>query len=193
MKRRLLLMDEILSKIILITGEQGSGKSTFCRMIVDEYKLRDVKVSGILSELEKDKDKKLAINSINILTNEKKQLAGYAPGWNPAKPTSKWQFKKEIFQWGNHVLEKAIPTDLLIIDELGHMEFEERKGWNRSFDILHSKFYKCAVIVVRPEFIRDAKKELIINHILTIKNYNQLKEKLEEIKLLINPIVDFQC
>jgi len=165
--------DCVSSKIILVTGKQNTGKSTLCRKIISEFKKSNVKISGILSELEKFGDTRLAINSIDILTNEKKQLAIFSPGWDIRKPERKWKFQDDIFTWGNAILGKSVPTDLLIIDELGYMEFEEGRGWAQSFLILKGDQFKCAIVVIRPEFLELAKNKLQTNNNFSIENVKQ--------------------
>jgi len=41
----------------------------------------------------------------------------------------------------------------LVIDELGYLEFELKTGWTASFEVLHSKKYRLAMVVIRPECI----------------------------------------
>lgn len=178
-----------LSKIILITGQQNSGKSTLCKNIVDHFSKSGIKISGILSELEKEDDKLSAIYAIDIQTNEKILLAQYFPGWDKNKPERKWKFHKNVFEWGNSVLKKSVPTDLLIIDELGYIEFEEKKGWTQSFMILNGNCYKCAIIVVRPECVDLAKKIFNIKYQINIDNVYHVKKVKIQLVIKIESIL----
>jgi nucleoside-triphosphatase THEP1 len=41
--------------------------------------------------------------------------------------------------------------DVLVIDELGPLEFDLQTGWTASFEVLRRKRYRLALIVIRPE------------------------------------------
>lgn len=174
------------SKVIIITGQQNSGKSTLCKYIVDHFSISGIKISGILSELIKEGNKPSAIYSTDIQTKEKRKLADYFPGWDLQKPERKWKFQQDAFIWGNSVLIKSVPTDLLIIDELGFMEFMEKRGWTQFFVILDCNCFKCAIIVVRPECVDLAKKIINIDYQVHIENIYQV----EEIKNKLIPLIE---
>jgi nucleoside-triphosphatase len=139
--------------INILSGEENIGKSTLCRIIIEYCKLKNIIVSGIRSELEIVNNLKTEINSYDIKTGEKVNLAVYSPGWDEKKPERKWKFNREALDWGNDVLRRAVPTDLLIIDEIGYLEIEKGEGWNACFNILESNQYKLALIVIRPELL----------------------------------------
>ncbi len=45
-------------------------------------------------------------------------------------------FDPAVLAWGNQVLRDSIPTDLLIVDEIGPLEFNQAIGWVSAFDVL---------------------------------------------------------
>jgi hypothetical protein len=47
---------------------------------------------------------------------------------------------------------------LLVIDELGPVEFDQGRGLTKAFDILDSQTYRLAVAVVRPDLLERACK-----------------------------------
>lgn len=42
---------------------------------------------------------------------------------------------------------------MLLIDELGPLEFNRQTSWVASFEILKRKNYKLALVVIRPEYL----------------------------------------
>ena len=76
----------------------------------------------------------------------------------------------DAIPWGNDVLNYSIPCDVLIIDEIGYLEFEKNSGWNNSFKILREKEFKIAFIVVRIDFIGAALSYWEKAQILKIEN-----------------------
>jgi nucleoside-triphosphatase THEP1 len=56
-----------------------------------------------------------------------------------------------VLEWGNLRLTQSVKTDLLMIDELGPLEFERQMGWTASFDLLKSGQFGIAMVVIRPE------------------------------------------
>ena len=171
-----------MSRRLIITGNENTGKSTLCKKMVIFARSIGIMVTGILSELELDGKKKIALNAMDLRTGEKIKLADYSPGWDVLKPERKWKFNRNAFKWGNSVLTKAIPTDLLIIDEIGYQELENRMGWNACFSILSSRKYKLSVLVIRPELMYKAKQIWEIAAIFELKGFgqdNQVEQKLQ--------------
>jgi nucleoside-triphosphatase THEP1 len=162
-----------MSEKLIITGNENTGKSTLCKKMVVFARSLGIMVTGILSELEVDGKKNIAINSIDLRTGEKIKLADYSPGWDVISPERKWKFNGDAFEWGNFVLTKSIPTELLIIDEIGYQELENRMGWNACFSILLSQNFKLSILVIRPELINKAKQIWEIAAIFKLKGFGQ--------------------
>lgn len=145
------------TQIIILTGEKDSGKTLVCDALVKKFSGSIQRISGIISLGQYENGKKIAICAIDLSTGIRKVLAHYSPGWDPDKPQREWRFDQETLNWGNEVLAKAIPTDLLFIDEIGYLEFEKNEGWNNALKILDSGKFHYAVIVVRPSLLETAK------------------------------------
>jgi len=166
--------------ICILSGEENIGKSTLCKQIIEYGKSRNIAVSGIRSELEIVNNQKIAINSFNVKTDEMMNLAVYFPGWDKEKSERKWKFNREAINWGNDVLRRSVPTDLLIIDEIGYLELEKGEGWNECFNVLESNQYQLALVVIRPELLTLASKrhEKISVYSLQKNNRKEIENKL---------------
>ena len=180
-------MNELLTPpICILSGEENVGKSTLCHQIIDYFNLKNIIVSGIRSELKNENNRRKAINSIEIKTGEMVNLAVYSPGWDKEKPERKWKFNQEAIIWGNNVLRNSVPTDLLIIDEIGYLELEKGEGWNESFSVLEGNQYLVALVVIRPELLPLATKRYkntfvyILQKNKKIKIKNRIIDKLQQ-------------
>jgi len=145
-----------LVKINLITGERDVSKTILCSYLIEKLKFNGYSVAGIISPGIYRDEVKVGINALNIKSGEQVKLADYSPGWDVENPLRIWKMNSDAIPWGNDVLIKSIPCDVLIIDELGYLEFEKNSGWDKSFDILEEKQFKIAFVVVRENLVRAA-------------------------------------
>lgn len=140
-------------RILLITGEKGSGKTQFCSFLVDQLKKEGILVKGVLSPGRFMDHKKVEVFAEDISSGDQKKLAIHEPGWDPSFPKREWRMQEDTLSWGNDVILKSVPTDVLIIDELGFLEFEERKGWYSSLQAIGEGNFHYAFVVVRPQLL----------------------------------------
>jgi hypothetical protein len=54
------------------------------------------------------------------------------------------------------MLKGAIPCDLLIVDELGPLEFDKGQGWLEGFRAVDSGRYRAALLTIRPSLLDRA-------------------------------------
>ena len=69
-----------------------------------------------------------------------------------------WNIHAQALEWGNQALGKAMPTEVLFIDELGPLEFQMGAGWMNGLKALDSGQYKLALLVVRPGLLHEARR-----------------------------------
>ena len=72
----------------------------------------------------------------------------------------RFRFDPKILTWGNETLAHAAPCDLLVVDELGPLEIERGKGWQKAFDVLRGNDFTLALVVIRPELLERAQRRL---------------------------------
>jgi len=82
------------------------------------------------------------------------------PNEKPAVVQGRFRFNPETLAWGNDALSRAVPCHLLVVDELGPLEFERGEGWQAAFDVLSGRDFTLALVVVRPELIVQAQIRL---------------------------------
>lgn len=140
--------------LLLLTGPRGSGKSSLCAQLARLGREAGLDVAGLLSPARIVAGQKVGIDTVDLRTGQQRQLA--RQNENPAPGERAWRFDAAVIAWGNTILKTATPCDLLIVDELGPLEWEENRGWLAGLSALDSGQYRAAVAVVRPELLAPA-------------------------------------
>jgi nucleoside-triphosphatase THEP1 len=147
-----------LSEITLLTGPFLSGKTSFCLEFSLELKDRGKDVRGIISLAEFEGGKKARIWARDLESGERKLFARKEGEGLAIPQLSPWVFDRKAISWVNSRLEEAIPCDVLIVDELGPLEFQFHDGFQAAFKTIGSQSFKLALVVVRPELLNLALK-----------------------------------
>lgn len=161
----------------LVTGEQGAGKTTFCRVLVETVRQRrpDLSVAGILSLKVLVEGEEAAIEAVDLASGERRCLASRrepaATADGPA--TIRWQFEAAALAWGDAALRSATPCDLLVIDELGPLEWERDAGWAAGLAAVDGAAYRAAFVVVRPQLLERARRRWPQSRSILILNADQ--------------------
>lgn len=158
----------------LVTGWRGSGKTTFCQEMLKIARTIGWDAAGLLSPAEFKGGLKESIWAEEIRSGKKCLLAATHPQTETDLAFGDWYFNQETLEWGNQVLQSSVPCDLLMIDELGPLEFNLSMGWVSALDIVKTARYRLAVVVIRPELLETAQPILNPNHIIQINGVNEL-------------------
>lgn len=151
-------MPEYLHKLSIITGRKNAGKTRLCLLLRDCLVAKDRAVSGIISPGIYQRGRKIGILAEDVASGERKQIASFSPGWDPQKPGREWFFDMRAIEWANEKLKTSVPTDCLIVDELGFLEFEQNRGWIEGIRALDEGQYNQAFAVIRPDLLETAQK-----------------------------------
>ncbi len=145
-----------------MTGERGAGKTAFCRALVQAVGglPEPPDVAGLISPGVYAGGEQVGIDAEDLRTGRRRRLASLrTPGEPASSPSTKlWRFDAEALAWGNGVLRSATPCGLLVIDELGPLEFEEGQGWLAGPAAVDSGAFTAAVVVVRPRLLAEARR-----------------------------------
>ncbi len=145
-------------QIWVITGWREQGKSTLVQKLAGFAQAQGWQVAGLTCPAVFSGGQKTAIDALDLATGACKRLAwrrelGSAAG----VATSHWSFDSDVLEWGNTVLQAAVPCDLLVVDELGPLEFERGQGWTAGLSAVDGRNYHVALVVIRPELVDVAK------------------------------------
>lgn len=143
----------------ILTGSRGSGKTTLCRRLAAEAKAFGWDVAGVVSPAVYDDGEKTGIEVLDLRSGERRQFARRPADYDGSgtqRPS--WIFNQIALAWGNQVLKTVIPCDMLIVDELGPLEFEAGMGWSAGMKALDSRSYQVGLVSIRPELLKVARQ-----------------------------------
>ena len=132
-------------RLWILTGPRGSGKTTLCRRLAAEAKALGWDVAGVLSPAVFTGGEKTGIEALDLRGGDSRQFARRPvdmDGSTSRHPS--WIFDQIALAWGNQVLARAVPCDMLVVDELGPLEFEAGLGWSAGLKALDSRTYQVA-------------------------------------------------
>jgi nucleoside-triphosphatase THEP1 len=152
-------------RIFVLSGESGAGKTNLCIRTVALLQQAGAQVAGVVSPACVEGGRKTGIFVRDIRSGEQRRLAERR-GRNGSTELG-WRFDPAALEWGSEMLNAATPCHVLVVDELGPLEFKHNKGWPIAWEILNSRNFTVALIVIRPSLIQ-ALKERLQDHNLEI-------------------------
>ncbi len=160
------------NQILIITGWRNTGKTTFCQFLVEAARERSLQVSGVISPGVFEAYQKVHIELEDLKSGERRLLAEKGHDLQSEFNTPQWVFNKENLQWGNEIFADSVPTDVLIVDELGPIELEQNKGWVNGIQAVDSAAYQLCVLVIRPELLQIARQRWPQAQMITLQSVN---------------------
>jgi nucleoside-triphosphatase len=143
------------AEIRILTGERGVGKSTVCQRVVAMAQSQGLLCGGIITVRRSAE----TLDVVDARSGETRRLTVTSD-----IPTDlvvgPYRFDPATVAWGNELLRAALPCELLVVDELGPLEFERGQGWTAAFDVLRGEGSALALVVVRPWLVERARTAL---------------------------------
>jgi nucleoside-triphosphatase THEP1 len=140
-------------RLMVVTGEIGAGKTTWCAGLIAHVRQHDIRLAGLLSTAVFVDGTKQAIDLVELEHGERRRLANRRPVPDTTLPTPGWAFDAATLAWGGEVLAGISAVDVLIIDELGPLELLHGAGWAAALPLLERRAYRLACVVVRPRLL----------------------------------------
>lgn len=144
------------ARLLVISGNSGVGKTHWCSDLYNQAKERGLDVKGLISIPVFKNNRKIAINLQNLENGSTYPLASRSDVRNGEETVGDWLFNEDTLEMGNVILEQIQSCQVLIIDELGPMEFNSHQGLNNAFELIQSGNFDLACVVVRPALISKA-------------------------------------
>jgi nucleoside-triphosphatase len=148
------------STLILITGPRGVGKTSWCQEMIRDARQRSLSIGGLVSPAVFVAGEKTGIDLLDISTGQRRRLAEHRPAASAGQDegpgviaTEAWVFRRETLEWGNATLACLGNVDILLLDELGPLEFQRGKGLQAGLARLDTHQDRLAMAVVRPELL----------------------------------------
>lgn len=138
---------------LIVTGPSGAGKTTFCQQVVASARAAGWQMAGLLSLPRFEDGRKTGIIACDLFSGEQRLLASCRPNELRGLTFGQWNFDSQALAWGNAVLEDVPLCDLLIVDELGPLEFDVQQGWTSGFQILARHTDGIVLAAIRPSLL----------------------------------------
>lgn len=164
----------------IVTGWRGSGKTTFCSEMLQTARLAGWDTAGLLSPAVFRGGIKDSILAEDIRSGAKRLLAAAHPQTETDLAFGEWFFNRNTLEWGNRVLQASIPCDLLVIDELGPLEFKLSLGWVSAWDVIKTAQFRLALVVIRPELLETAQNVLPPHQTIQMDGVNEVRDKVRQ-------------
>jgi len=155
------------SRLWLVTGERGAGKTRFSRRVAELARKAGWQVGGLISPAVFEGQDKIGIQLESLFSGEARPLAvkKAQPSFN--RVLGEWHFDAQALAWGNGELTNALAAvknqkqmELLVIDEIGPLEILRKEGWTAALPLLNSLVYRVGLVVIRPELVETARQLL---------------------------------
>ena len=161
--------------VVIVTGGIGVGKTTVCQKLVEMVRNQGYTCGGILTY--KAADKSIIIEDVQ--SGEKEALASSNSVYHGPR-TARYSFNPEGIDFGIRAIDKGIASDVLIVDEIGHLELGG-EGFIKVPELVKAGKVKDCVLVIRKELLSAflaqlGNKPLIFE--TTISTRNQLPQKI---------------
>ncbi len=173
---------EYEGKLWIISGEIGSGKTVLCGKLITSFNMHGWQISGLRSPAIFENGQKTGIAVENLKTREVRKLAVHAnkSGTQQEEPLH-WTFDEQVLEWGNQVIKNSIPTDLLVVDEIGPLEMKWGRGWTNALEALDSRLYRQAILVMRPSLMNLAEERWQWGIKVLIEQVDQIELLVEQL------------
>jgi nucleoside-triphosphatase THEP1 len=160
------------NRIIFITGEKNSGKTTFLKYFVRTIAgSANIEVDGFIAEAIIEFGHKTGFRLHALQKNNKKLLCSEVHRKKWIK-MGRFYFNPEGFRFGDRILSELKETiNCVIIDEYGPLELRE-EGWHHSIGHLLKRNGLTVMIAVRSEILPEV-VERFNGHEMHIFNINQ--------------------
>ena len=147
-----------IGRVIIISGGQGTGKSSAVSRLADDLRRAGLSVGGIHAPGLWDAGQREGFDIVDLRAGDRRLLCrrGGAEDWPAVGP---FRFSPEGLRIGRQALSDARRhgVDVLFVDEVGYLELQGR-GWAEELDVLVRERRKPMVWVVRSCLVNEVKK-----------------------------------
>lgn len=113
---------------LLVTGESGSGKTSWCEEYIDQHRKSGSTVGGILSPAIEKHGQRVGSNALDLLTGQEVPFAGLSHhnSFKEGDKVGDYTISRDGILFACDAIERAVKSkcDLVVIDEVGPLELQ---------------------------------------------------------------------
>lgn len=155
------------TRIIVLTGQSESGKTTVCAKLIAMAREKGADAGGVLTLPRYVGGRTVGLDVQDVAEGHVRPLAETV-GVTHGPSIGRFRFHAEGIRWGSEILLRTQDCDLLIVDELGPLELLEGDGWHVALDVLRTGTYGLALVVVRPVLVARFGEKLVRPKAITV-------------------------
>jgi len=167
---------------IFVTGMPGVGKTTLVLKIAEDFKKRGFKIGGMITQEVRERGRRVGFKVKALDTNEEGILAWVGEGY---PRVGKYAVNLEdLNRVGVSAIRRALQNaDVIIIDEIGAMEFKSREFAKAVEEALKSE--KPLLATLHRRWV-DKFKDRGELYVLTVENRKKIRDEIlhELLKIL---------
>ena len=160
--------------VFIITGETGSGKTTFLLKLIEELRGEVLSLAGFAALSVPEDDPSGSYNILDLVSGKILPLASrrFTKGW---EQYGRFYFNPAGILMGRNILEDPmiIKNDLVVLDEIGPFELDG-KIWAQSLARLLAGQTCSILLVVREQLVNQVIQQWSIKDAMVIE-FGQLK------------------
>ncbi|MEE9460956.1 MAG: nucleoside-triphosphatase [Bacteroidales bacterium] len=147
------MSDKDRKSVFVITGETGSGKTTFLLKLIEELRGKALSIAGFAALSVPEDGPSGSFNILDLVSGKVLSLASgrFTEGW---EQFGKFYFNPEGILMGKNILEDPliINNDLIVVDEIGPFELDGNI-WAESLARLLTRQCCSILLVVREQLV----------------------------------------
>jgi len=136
--------------LIVVTGEPGTGKSTWLQELRQELDNHSIAVDGVITGREYDSESTWKLVMTDIASAEKQIAATMEPQAGVLE-TENYYIDRSALEWGSQRLSAAT-GEWLIVDEVGILEFDHQ-GFYQALKQIDEQFSGVLVLSLRKSLL----------------------------------------
>ena len=140
-------------RLSLLTGEIGSGKTTWCLNLVDRALDADEPIAGVVCPGVFADGQKVAGDVVTLGDGIRQRLAWRASGDSREAGGLGWHFDLTVMEQVDRHLDALHDKRSILIDEVGPLELLRAQGWQGALRLVDVGRYERAIVVVRPALV----------------------------------------